>query len=54
MALVKNPYGGIDLLATVTEFDKRITALEVPAVPVDPPPAPEVSKSEWTPAPPSK
>ena len=28
MALTKNTFGGVDLLATVTELDVRITALE--------------------------
>ena len=28
MALTKNNYGGVDLLATATDLDKRLTALE--------------------------
>jgi len=28
MALTKNSYGGTDLLATATDVDKRVTALE--------------------------
>jgi len=28
MALTKNTFGGVDLLATVTELDARVTALE--------------------------
>lgn len=28
MALTKNTFGGVDLLATVTELDARVTTLE--------------------------
>ena len=28
MALIKNTFGGVDLLSTVTELDARVTALE--------------------------
>lgn len=49
MALTKNNYGGVDLLATCTDLDKRLAALEDKDKP-----KPEVSKTEWTPAPPKK
>jgi hypothetical protein len=52
MALTKNNYGGTDLLATVTELDKRVTALEDKGK-IDSS-APPVSKTAWTPTPPKK
>jgi hypothetical protein len=33
MALTENQFGGIDLLATVKEFDKRLTELEAKVFP---------------------
>ena len=52
MALTQNNFGGVDLLATVTELDKRVTALEGKHLvvseeqPAEPDPAAEKPKQE--------
>ncbi len=57
MTLHMNPSGNIELQQTVRELEERVTTLEatlyaVPeAAPVN---APEVSKTEWTPAAPKQ
>lgn len=51
MGLTKNSYGGVDLLATCTDLEKRIAALEAKDAPkVDE--SKPVSDIEWTPEPP--
>ena len=65
MALIKNSFGGVDLLATVTEFDKRLTALEPKATGPEPTVTERVDEMlktaashapnvEWTPTAPKK
>jgi hypothetical protein len=45
MGLMKNSYGAVDLLATCTELDKRLTALEEKVSP--PTPSKPAPKHEW-------